>query len=182
MGMIGRLAPNVTVAQATAELVTLTRRLEQQYPGVEHEHDAARSSRCRSTWSAMCVRRSTSCSAPWRSCCSSRAPTSRTCCSCGRRLASRRWRCAPRSAPGAWRIVRQLVTESVLLAVVGGVFGTLLALWGVDLLLAMAPNGLPRINEVTVNRHGAPVHGRRRRRSPVCCSGCSPRFTRRART
>lgn len=52
---------------------------------------------------------------------------------------------------GAWRIVRQLVTESVLLAVVGGVFGTLLALWGVDLLLAMAPQGLPRIDEVSVN-------------------------------
>jgi hypothetical protein len=32
MGMIGRLAPNVTVAQATSELVTITRRLEQQYP------------------------------------------------------------------------------------------------------------------------------------------------------
>jgi len=52
---------------------------------------------------------------------------------------------------GQWRIVRQLVIESLLLAFVGGVFGTLLALWGVDLLLGLAPDGLPRMDEVSVN-------------------------------
>jgi hypothetical protein len=53
MGIIGRLAPDVTVAQANAELVAVTRRLEQQYPQ-SNTGCRARSSRCRSTWWATC--------------------------------------------------------------------------------------------------------------------------------
>ncbi|MCI0537416.1 MAG: ABC transporter permease [Verrucomicrobiales bacterium] len=50
---------------------------------------------------------------------------------------------------GRGRIARHLLTESVLLAAVGGVFGLLLAVWGIHLLIALMPSNLmPRIGEI----------------------------------
>jgi predicted permease len=46
------------------------------------------------------------------------------------------------------RIVVQLLTESVLLAAAGGALGVLLGIWGVQALVALAPSGVPRINEI----------------------------------
>ena len=73
--------------------------------------------------SATCGRRCSCCSARSASCCSSPAPTSRICCWRARRRARRRSRCARRSAPAAIGCVRQLLTESLLLALAGGVLG-----------------------------------------------------------
>jgi putative ABC transport system permease protein len=49
---------------------------------------------------------------------------------------------------GRGRLIRQLLTESVVLAVCGGVAGVILARWGLDSLLALAPTNLPRISEI----------------------------------
>ncbi|MGA2387685.1 MAG: ABC transporter permease [Candidatus Sulfotelmatobacter sp.] len=58
-----------------------------------------------------------------------------------------------RSALGAtrWMIVRQLLTESLLLAVAGAAAGLGLASWGVRILTALAPDDLPRITESGLN-------------------------------
>ncbi len=60
---------------------------------------------------------------------------------------------AVRAALGAsaGRIVRQLLTESVLVAAVSGVIGTLLALVGIRLIRAFGPGNLPRLNEIDLD-------------------------------
>ena len=69
------------------------------------------------------------------------------------RSAGRQKEMAIRAALGAsrGRVMRQLLTESLLLAVSGGAAGLLLARWGVELLLAMAPDNLPRTYDVRLD-------------------------------
>jgi putative ABC transport system permease protein len=52
---------------------------------------------------------------------------------------------------GRRRIVRQFLTEAALLAVIGGLAGLLLARWSIDLLLALRPSGLPRLDTVPID-------------------------------
>lgn len=68
------------------------------------------------------------------------------------RAASRRREFAVRVAVGAdaWRLATQLLTESLLLACAGGALGTLLAVWGVDLLVHLGPADLPRLADVAI--------------------------------
>jgi putative ABC transport system permease protein len=61
---------------------------------------------------------------------------------------------AVRTALGAGRIriIRQLLVESLLLAVIGGGLGLLLAWWGLGLLSALGPDNLPRLREIALDR------------------------------
>ena len=69
------------------------------------------------------------------------------------RAASRRTEVAIRTALGAdrWRIVRQLLTESFPLSVLGGVLGVLLSWAGLKAFIASAPPTFPRLNELTID-------------------------------
>jgi putative ABC transport system permease protein len=69
------------------------------------------------------------------------------------RAASRRTEIAVRSSIGAGRsrIVRQLITESLPLSLLGGVLGVALAWAGLKLFVAAAPPGFPRLSELTID-------------------------------
>ena len=69
------------------------------------------------------------------------------------RGAARAQEFAVRAAVGAsrWQIIRQLLMESLVLAVVGGSLGLCLAAWGRDLLVALSPPGVPRFQDLSLN-------------------------------
>jgi putative ABC transport system permease protein len=69
------------------------------------------------------------------------------------RAATRETEMAVRSALGAGRgrLVRQLLTESAILGAAGGALGLLLAIWGVDALISLEPQGIPRLSEIRID-------------------------------
>jgi predicted permease len=66
------------------------------------------------------------------------------------RATARQKEMAIRAAMGAGRlrIARQLLTESVVLGLIGGSLGLLLARWGIELILYISPNAIPRAREI----------------------------------
>jgi putative ABC transport system permease protein len=69
------------------------------------------------------------------------------------RATTRQKEIAIRTALGAsrGRIIRQLLTESIFLSLLGGGLGLLLAKWGVKLIVAISPNSIPRSREINLD-------------------------------
>ncbi|MFY9571107.1 MAG: ABC transporter permease [Blastocatellia bacterium] len=153
--VLARLKPNVTLDQAQAEMDTIAANVRQQYFGGGDANDP-------SSWGLLLR--------SWREnvvgeirpallvllaavafvlliACANVANLLLA------RAALRNKEIAIRSALGAgrWRVIRQLLTESVLLAIVGGVLGLALAYWGIGALLSLNEDRIPRASEIGID-------------------------------
>ena len=149
--VIGRLRPGVTFDQAQAEMSAVARRLNDQLPAAERNQGIS------VVPLSLYVVGPQSRLALWMLggavfCVFLIAAANVTSLSLARSTARAR-EMAVRAALGAsaGRIVRQLLTESVLLAAVSGLMGTLLAFGGIRLIRAFGPGNLPRLNEVSLD-------------------------------
>ena len=150
MRAIGELKPGVSLAQAQNEMDAIAARLSTQYPDSDKD------------WGVSLVSFHDQMTATVRPAlllllaavgfvlliaCANVANVALT------RASHRRREMAIRAALGAAgsRLARQLITESVLLALIGGAAGAALASGGVSLLLALAPQDIPRLASVSVD-------------------------------
>jgi putative ABC transport system permease protein len=145
--VVGRLSPGATVESARAELQALAARLEAGYP----------ESNANTTFATATLRDVTVGDvrpALWVLLGAVGMVLLIACANVANlllvRARGRSTEIAVRSTLGAdaGRILRQLMTESGLLALAGGIAGVVLAVWCIDVVLSLAPADLPRLDEV----------------------------------
>ncbi len=149
--VVGRLRPGVTFDQAQTEMRAIARRLNDQLPAAERNRGIS------VVPLSLYMVGPKSRLALWMLggavfCVFLIAAANVTSLSLARSTARAR-EMAVRAALGAnaGRIVRQLLTENVLLAAVSGLMGTLLAFGGIRLIRTFGPDNLPRLNEVSLD-------------------------------
>ncbi len=148
---MARLRDGITTSQASSEMTTIASQLAREFPKDYSEHADVHVRSLRDSWygqvqttlwlllAATCVVLLIACTNVANLLLA--------------RLAHKNREVALRSALGAgrYRIVRQLLTESVLLSSLGGVAGVLLAVWGTTFLAHWAPPQIPRVADIHVD-------------------------------
>jgi putative ABC transport system permease protein len=150
LDVVGRLKPGIDLRTATADLQTIAAQLAKQYP----DSDAGRTERAVGLQSdivgnvrpALLVLMAAVALVLLIAC----ANVANLFLA---RAASREREIAIRTALGAnrFQIVRQLLSETLVLALAGGAAGLLIAWWSTDVLATMGPAELPRLDEIGVN-------------------------------
>jgi putative ABC transport system permease protein len=147
---VGHLKPGVSVAQAQAEMDLISQRLQQQYPDTNTNAQITLTTLYQrivgDVETALWVLLATVGFILLIACANmANLMLART--------AARERELAIRSALGArrGRLMRQLLTESLLLSIIGGLAGLLFAMWGIDLLPRLNPANVPRLTAIGIN-------------------------------